>query len=154
MLFEIHNKISIDSIISIFNDSLLIPSCRYNVAFWKLYLYYLLYQHYINCIQFDDDKDLLINNDDNNNNLSRYQKQRLKRDRQLRMDCKQKSIDRLKNLFEIAIQTVSISKMLYLYGLDVIVSFCDDNDMNDYIQYIQSKYLNFQFCYNYIKLVN
>ena len=147
ILFEIGNDLSSSSMMSIFNDALLIPSCRYNVAFWRLYLYYLLHQHYV---QYDiEDKtelEMKFNNDDNDNNdntLSRYHKQRLKRERQLRIDNKKRSIDGLKHIFEMSIQTISTSKMLYLCGLDVVNSYCNDNELNDYINFIHAKYLNF-----------
>ena len=133
MLFEIkHNSLSM----SLFDAGLLIPSCRYNVAFWRLYLCYLSYRHHLQFEQNHRSKTDIVG--ELESKLTRYQQQRLKRQKRFVQNQEEKSINRLKHVFEMALQTLTISQQLYLL---LPRRYCTQNELNQYVQQLKSKHI-------------
>ena len=149
LVFELKNGASSSCLVAAFNDALLVPECRHNAAFWRLYLCFLWYRHRR---QFGGGRggDIDIDIEHHHHGvdqvdgapldaLSRYQRQRMRRRRQLALDQKQQSLDRLKGVVQMSVQTVCRSKLLYLFGLRIMRRCCSEHEVAEYQRFIRTK---------------
>jgi len=143
LIFEIKSGASSSCLVAAFNDALLLPDCRHNVAFWRLFLCFLCFDHHrqfgaSNAVQIAADRQV------ESDRMSRYQRQRLQRQRQLELDKKQQSLDRLKGVVMMSMQTVTRSSLLYRFALDILRRHCDDKEMAEYERFVATKRVNLE----------